>query len=40
MQKTGLEWLYRLPQQPKKTISRMALVPEFLFRTLIQMIRK
>jgi exopolysaccharide biosynthesis WecB/TagA/CpsF family protein len=22
MQKTGLEWLFRLPQQPGKTISR------------------
>lgn len=36
MQKSGLEWLYRLPQEPKKTISRMLLVPEFLFRTLSQ----
>ncbi len=36
MQKTGLEWLYRLPQEPKKTIYRMSLVPEFLFRLFIQ----
>jgi N-acetylglucosaminyldiphosphoundecaprenol N-acetyl-beta-D-mannosaminyltransferase len=40
MQKSGLEWLFRLPQQPKKTITRMSLVPEFLVRTLIQWIRK
>jgi hypothetical protein len=40
MQKTGLEWLYRLPREPKKTIYRMSLVPEFLLRTLIQLISK
>ena len=28
MQKTYLEWLYRLPQEPKKTMYRMLLVPE------------
>jgi N-acetylglucosaminyldiphosphoundecaprenol N-acetyl-beta-D-mannosaminyltransferase len=39
MQKTGLEWLYRLPQQPKKTIQRMTLVPEFLFKTLLHAIK-
>lgn len=39
MQKAYLEWLYRLPQQPKKTISRMALVPEFLLLLLKQYIR-
>lgn len=38
MQKSGLEWLYRLPQEPKKTIYRMSLVPEFLIRLLIQLI--
>lgn len=39
MQKTGLEWLFRLPQQPGKTIYRMSLVPEFLFRTFIQWLK-
>ena len=39
MQKAYLEWLYRLPQQPKKTISRMALVPEFLLLLSKQYIR-
>jgi N-acetylglucosaminyldiphosphoundecaprenol N-acetyl-beta-D-mannosaminyltransferase len=39
MQKSGLEWLYRLPQEPKKTIIRMSLVPEFLFRTFIQFLK-
>jgi N-acetylglucosaminyldiphosphoundecaprenol N-acetyl-beta-D-mannosaminyltransferase len=40
MQKTYLEWLYRLPQEPKKTIYRMMLVPEFLLRLLSAMIFK
>jgi UDP-N-acetyl-D-mannosaminuronic acid transferase (WecB/TagA/CpsF family) len=40
MQKTGLEWLFRLPQQPGKTIYRMSLVPEFLLRTFIKWIKK
>jgi len=40
MQKTYLEWLYRLPQEPKKTIYRMLLVPEFLFRLLVQMVEE
>lgn len=40
MQKTYLEWLYRLPQEPRKTIYRMLLVPEFLFRLLIQLVRE
>ena len=40
MQKAYMEWLYRLPQQPKKTISRMTLVPEFLFLLSRQYIRK
>jgi len=39
MQKSGLEWLYRLPQQPEKTIYRMSLVPGFLARTLLQLLR-
>lgn len=40
MQKTALEWLYRLPQEPKKTIYRMSLVPGFIFRILSQLVRK
>jgi len=32
MQNAYLEWLYRLPQQPSKTLGRMKLVPEFLYR--------
>jgi N-acetylglucosaminyldiphosphoundecaprenol N-acetyl-beta-D-mannosaminyltransferase len=37
MQNSALEWLYRLPQEPKKTISRMLLVPEFLYRLFLQL---
>jgi N-acetylglucosaminyldiphosphoundecaprenol N-acetyl-beta-D-mannosaminyltransferase len=40
MQKTYLEWLYRLPQEPKKTIYRMLLVPEFLLRLMVQMVEE
>ena len=40
MQKTYLEWLYRLPQEPKKTMYRMLLVPEFLLRLLVQMVKE
>ncbi|MBM4146884.1 MAG: WecB/TagA/CpsF family glycosyltransferase [Nitrospira sp.] len=40
MQKTALEWLYRLPQEPKKTIYRMSLVPGFIFRILLQLIKR
>jgi N-acetylglucosaminyldiphosphoundecaprenol N-acetyl-beta-D-mannosaminyltransferase len=40
MQNAYMEWLYRLPQQPKKTISRMTLVPEFLLLLSRQYIRK
>jgi UDP-N-acetyl-D-mannosaminuronic acid transferase (WecB/TagA/CpsF family) len=36
MQKHYLEWLYRLPQQPRKTIYRMSLLPEFLLRLFVQ----
>jgi len=39
MQKSGLEWFYRLPQQPNKTIYRMSLVPKFILRTLYLLIR-
>jgi UDP-N-acetyl-D-mannosaminuronic acid transferase (WecB/TagA/CpsF family) len=35
MQKTYLEWLFRLPQQPKKTAFRMLLVPRFILRTIM-----
>lgn len=38
MQKCYLEWLYRLPQQPKKTIYRMSLVPKFIILLLYQLI--
>lgn len=38
MQKTYLEWLYRLPQQPKKTVTRMLLLPGFLLLLLVQFI--
>lgn len=30
MQRIGLEWLYRLPQQPRKGIHRMLEIPEFV----------
>jgi N-acetylglucosaminyldiphosphoundecaprenol N-acetyl-beta-D-mannosaminyltransferase len=40
MQKTYLEWLYRLPQEPRKTIYRMSLVPGFLVRILMQIVRR
>jgi exopolysaccharide biosynthesis WecB/TagA/CpsF family protein len=36
MQKHYLEWLYRMHQQPRKTIYRMSLLPEFLIRLFIQ----
>lgn len=36
MKRHYLEWLYRLPQQPKKTLYRMSLLPEFLLRLFIQ----
>jgi N-acetylglucosaminyldiphosphoundecaprenol N-acetyl-beta-D-mannosaminyltransferase len=39
MQKTPLEWLYRVPQQPKKTMWRMRLLPPFALLGLIQFIR-
>ncbi|MBW1754005.1 MAG: WecB/TagA/CpsF family glycosyltransferase [Deltaproteobacteria bacterium] len=40
MQKAPLEWLHRLPQQPKKAIPRMLLIPGFFFRTFKQLIRE
>lgn len=39
MQKAGLEWLYRMPQQPKKTTSRMLLLPKFAFIVIKELIR-
>ena len=39
MQKAPLEWLHRLPQQPRKTASRMLLVPSFFYLTFLQLIR-
>lgn len=38
MQKAGLEWLYRLPQQPRKTTYRMLLAPEFVFKVFMQFV--
>ena len=40
MQNIGLEWLYRLPQQPVKTTSRMLLAPEFVFRVLKEFVNQ
>jgi N-acetylglucosaminyldiphosphoundecaprenol N-acetyl-beta-D-mannosaminyltransferase len=40
MQKAPLEWLYRLPQQPRKTVARMLLVPGFFYLTFLQFIRE
>lgn len=40
LQKSYLEWLYRLPQQPCKTLYRMSLVPGFILRTVRQWVRK
>jgi N-acetylglucosaminyldiphosphoundecaprenol N-acetyl-beta-D-mannosaminyltransferase len=39
MQKAGLEWLFRMPQQPKKTGTRMLLLPKFAFLVLRDLIR-
>lgn len=39
MQKAGLEWLYRLPQQPKKTLYRMSLAPKFGMITLAEFLK-
>jgi N-acetylglucosaminyldiphosphoundecaprenol N-acetyl-beta-D-mannosaminyltransferase len=35
MQRTGLEWLYRLLKQPSR-LGRMAQLPVFLFRVVVQ----
>jgi len=40
MQNAYLEWLYRLPQQPGKTLRRMKVVPEFLYLLARQYVRE
>jgi len=40
MQRLPLEWLHRMPQQPRKTVARMLLVPSFFYLTFLQLIRE
>jgi len=40
MQRSALEWLYRLPQQPGKTLYRMSLLPSFAWKVLLQKLRR
>ena len=40
MQRLPLEWLHRMPQQPRKTAARMLLVPGFFYLTFLQLIRE
>ncbi|MDH7514094.1 MAG: WecB/TagA/CpsF family glycosyltransferase [Clostridiales bacterium] len=40
IQRAGIEWLFRLPQQPYKTIYRMSFFPEFVIRVLIELLKK
>ena len=40
MQRAGLEWFYRMFQQPIKTASRMLLVPEFVYMFLKEFIKQ
>lgn len=40
IQYAGIEWLYRLPQQPYKTIYRMLFFPEFVIRVLIEILKE
>ena len=40
MQRLPLEWLHRMPQQPRKTFIRMLVVPKFFFLTFLQLIRE
>jgi len=40
MQRMPLEWLHRMPQQPKKTFIRMLVVPKFFFLTFLQVLRE
>ncbi len=39
MQKAYLEWLFRFPQQPRKTLYRMSLVPSFILKMFLQCIK-
>ena len=39
MQSMPLEWLHRMPQQPKKTFIRMLVVPKFFFLVFLQLIK-
>ena len=38
MQRMPLEWLHRMPQQPKKTFIRMLVVPKFFFLVFLQLL--
>jgi N-acetylglucosaminyldiphosphoundecaprenol N-acetyl-beta-D-mannosaminyltransferase len=40
MQRMPLEWLHRMPQQPRKTFLRMLVVPKFFFLTFLQVVRE
>lgn len=40
MQNYGLEWAFRLSQQPGKTMNRMSLLPDFALRVLFQKLKK
>lgn len=40
MQSMPLEWLHRMPQQPKKTFIRMLVVPKFFFLIFLQLLRE
>ena len=40
MQRLPLEWLHRMPQQPKKTFIRMLVVPKFFFLVFLQLLKE
>jgi len=40
MQRMPLEWLHRMPQQPKKTFIRMIVVPKFFFLVFLQLLKE
>jgi N-acetylglucosaminyldiphosphoundecaprenol N-acetyl-beta-D-mannosaminyltransferase len=40
MQDTALEWFFRLFRQPLKIIRRMSLLPEFILRLTLQIIKE
>jgi len=40
MQRMPLEWLHRMPQQPRKTFIRMLVLPKFFFLTFLQLLRE